>query len=100
MTTITQAMLQNKIDYLNKITNSPKVSYVRDGEKFTAQIGNFNLYQAYGAYGLHRMVNEGGGVTDRYINGLHTKRELFGLLSALIDGFELEEKHLESEAAK
>jgi hypothetical protein len=81
-------MLKNKIDYLNQITNSPSKPYsVIDG-KHKANIGNFHLYQAYGAYGLHRMVNEGGGVSDSYIYGLHSKKELKEKLSAFIQGIE------------
>ena len=88
MNTVTQAMLQNKIDYLNKITGSPAKPYIRVDNRSVAQIGNFNLYMAYGAYGLHRISNEGGGVSTP-IYGLHTKRELYAQLSSLINGYEM-----------
>ena len=87
--TITKQMLQDKIDYLNQITNSPIKPYMRSAAgNFIGQIGCFTLHQAYGKFGLHRMVNEGGGVTDRYIYGLHSKKELYALLTAFINGVE------------
>lgn len=85
---VTIAMLKNKIEYLNEITNSPLKPYSRIGDKNIANIGNFHLYQAYGAFGLHRMVSEGGGVTDNHIYGLHTKRELLERLNSFINGLE------------
>jgi len=87
--TVTKQMLQDKIDYLNYVTNSPDTPYTRDDSgKLSANIGCFTLYQAYGEVGLHRMVNEGGGITDRHIYGLHSKKELYALLSAFINGVE------------
>jgi hypothetical protein len=85
---VTIQMLKNKIEYLNEITNSPLKPYSEVNGKIKANIDNFHLYQAYGAYGLHRMVNEGGGVTQNHIYGLHSKRELWDRLSALINGIE------------
>lgn len=85
---VTKAMLQNKIDYLNQITNSPLTAYTKIGESFKSNINHFKLYSAYGAYGLHRIVNEGGGVTDYYVYGLHSKRELLDRLSAFINGIQ------------
>lgn len=81
----TKAMLEGQIEHLNRITNSPLKPYIVVDGKLVAQIGNFNLYQAYGAYGLHRICNDGGGVTTP-IYGLHTKRDLYYQLRALIDG--------------
>lgn len=88
---ITISMLKSKIDYLNEITNSPLKPYSEVNGKLQANIGNFHLYQAYGAFGLHRMVNESGGITDRYVYGLHSKRELFNRLNAFINGLEFNE---------
>ena len=89
MNRITLSMLKNKIEYLNHLTKSPLKPYSEINGKLQANIGNFHLYQAYGAYGLHRMVNEGGGITDSYVYGLHTKRELFYRIDSLIRGIEL-----------
>lgn len=85
-------MLKAKIAYLNEITNSPIKPYENVNGKLKANIGNFHLYQAYGAYSLHRMVNEGGGISDSYVYGLHTKRELFNRLNAFINGLEFNRK--------
>lgn len=91
MSQITLGMLKAKIDYLNELTNSPLKPYSEVDGKYKANIGNFHLYQAYGAYGLHRMVNEGGGITDKHIYGLHSKKELFYRLNAFINGLEFNE---------
>ena len=61
--------------------------YEKDNGKRTAQLGNFHLYQAYGAYGLHEMTNKGGGVRETI--GLGTKKELHTALHKLIQGVEL-----------
>lgn len=89
---VTIQMLKNKIEYLNEITNSPLTPYSRIDNRNIANIGNFHLYQAYGAFGLHRMVNEGGGVSDSYIYGLHTKRELLERLNSFINGLQFNER--------
>lgn len=89
---ITINMLKAKIDYLNEITNSPKKPYSEVDGKLKANIGNFHLYQAYGAYGLHRMVNEGGGVSDNNIYGLHTKKDLYYRLCSFINGLQFNER--------
>lgn len=81
-TRITDKHLQAKIDWLNKITGSPALPYV-DGK---AQIGNYHISGAYGGYCLHRMCNEGGGVSLPLSTGHVTKRELAGLLNAFIAG--------------
>ena len=92
MSQITLSMIKAKIDYLNLITKSPELPYEIVNDKLKANIGNFHLYQAYGMYGLHRMVNEGGGITDRHVYGLHSKRELYYRLNAFINGLEFNEK--------
>lgn len=84
MTRITDKHLQAKIDRLNRITGSPAAPYI-DGK---AQIGNFHLSHAYGGVCLHRMYNEGGGVSSPLSTGHITKRELAGLLDAYLAGIE------------
>lgn len=84
MQRITEAHLQAKIDRLNKITNSPAEPYTNG----KANIGNFHLSHAYGGVCLHRMHNDGGGVSSPLSTGHVTKRELAGLLSAYIAGIE------------
>jgi len=65
------------------------VSYIKqlDGS-FDTQIGNFHLSHAYGGVCLHRMVNEGGGVTDIFGCGHVTKRDLANRMQAFIKGLE------------
>lgn len=85
----TKQHLNNLIQTINKLTNSPATAYTRTETELKGNIGNFYLYQAYGAYGLNRIANEGGGVTNRHIEGLHSKAELYRLLKAFIAGLEL-----------
>tara|TARA_R110000868_G_scaffold225009_1_gene477188 strand:- start:3638 stop:3895 length:258 start_codon:yes stop_codon:yes gene_type:complete len=84
MQRITEAHLQAKIDRLNKITGSPAEPYTNG----KANIGNFHLSHAYGGVCLHRMYNDGGGVSSPLSTGHVSKRELAGLLSAYIAGIE------------
>ena len=72
---------------LNKQLDRPLEPYIKKDGKLTAQIGNFHIYQAYGAYGLHEMVSNGGGI--RQTVELCTKKELYNTLHRLIQGFEL-----------
>lgn len=87
---ITKAQIEAVIEWLNKELNRPLKPYENIDGKFTAQIGNFHLYQAYGAYGLHEMATEGGGI--RQTIGLGTKKELFNSIHRLLDGIRLERK--------
>ena len=84
-TTIKQ--LDLLIAELNKQLDRPEKPYIKENGKLTAQIGNFHLYQAYGAYGLHEMATEGGGI--RQTVDLGTKKELYTALHKLIQGVEL-----------
>lgn len=88
MNRITEKHLQAIIDRLNRITGSPAAPYV-DGK---AQIGNYHISHAYGGVCLHRMHNEGGGVSSPLSTGHITKRELAGLLHAFIAGINTSEE--------
>jgi hypothetical protein len=83
---VTEKHLQAIVDRLNRITGSPTAPYI-DGK---AQIGNYHLSHAYGGVCLHRMFNDGGGVSSPLSTGHITKRELQGLLHAFISGIESE----------
>ena len=83
----TLAQLELLIAELNKLLNRPLKPYEKDNGKLTAQLGNFHLYQAYGAFGLHEMVNKKGAVKE--IIGLGTKKELYTALHKLTQGVEL-----------
>ena len=86
MNTITKKFLEAQIERLNRETNNPPAPYVRDGEKFTAQIGNYHLSGAYGGYSLHRMETDGGGASDVFGSGHITKRDLSARISAMLVG--------------
>lgn len=83
----TLAQIQLLIDELNKQLERPLKPYTKENGKLTAQIGNFHLYEAYGAFGLHEMVNERGAVKETI--SLGTKKELYTALHKLIQGVEL-----------
>ena len=83
----TLAQIRLLIDELNKQLDRPLKPYIKENDKLTAQIGNFHLYQAYVAFGLHEMANESGGV--RQTISLGTKKELYTALHKLIQGVEL-----------
>lgn len=89
MQRITNKMLEAKAAYLNKITNSPLTPYSKtESGKFKANIGNYHISYAYGGACVHRIMNEGGGVTTPIAYGRIKKRELFDKLCAYIDGIE------------
>ena len=89
MQRITIKFLNAQCARLNRITNSPMESYTRglDGS-FKANVGCYHISQAYGGYALHRMHNEGGGVSEPLSTGHVPARELSGLISAYIAGID------------
>ena len=86
--TITIKFIEAQVNRLNILTNSPLVPYVRTGDRYEAQIGNYHLSGAYGGHALHRMGNEGGGISDVFGCGHVTKRDLSNRISAMIAGIE------------
>lgn len=85
MSRITDKYLDAIVDRLNRITGSPAAPYI-DGK---AQVGNYHISHAYGGVCLHRMHNEGGGVSSPLSTGHIPKRELAGLMHAFIAGMEV-----------
>ncbi len=83
----TLAQIELLITELNKQLDRPLKPYIKENGKYTAQIGNFHLYQAYGAYGLHVISNEGCCIRETIALG--TKKELYTALHKLIQGVEL-----------
>lgn len=82
MQRITEKHLQAVVDRINRITNSPAEPYING----KAQIGNYHLSHAYGGVSLHRMSNEGGGVSSPLSSGHVPKRKLYNLMHAFISG--------------
>jgi hypothetical protein len=78
--------LKDLCTYINELKGTPIKPYDRIEGQFKANIGNYHLYQAYGAVGLHRMCNEGGGITE--ILSLSTKKELYDKMHAYIKGIQ------------
>jgi len=83
-----EKQLQSIVDRINTVTKSPATSWTRNGDKYTANIGNYHLSFAYGGVELDRMVNVGGGVTCPLGSGHVTKRELANRLYAFLAGLE------------
>ena len=84
---VTIADLERKITLLNEVTNNPEKPYIFKDDRSIAQIGNYHLAGAYGGYQLHQMC-EGGGVRDVLYSGYTTKKDLYYLISAYIQGIE------------
>lgn len=89
MNRITRKDLQAVVDRLNRLVGASLEAYVKEGDKYAAQIGNFHISGAYGGVALHRMVNKSGGVSDVFSRGHMPTRELYELIHAYICGFEL-----------
>ncbi len=85
MNRVTEKQLEAIVDRINRITGSPSAPYI-DGK---AQVGNYHISHAYGGVALHRMYNEGGGVTSPLSTGHIPKRELAALMYAFINGIEV-----------
>lgn len=89
MDRITNKQLDSLCDWLNTMTNSPTTYSTRNEDgQFKANIGHFHISHAYGGVCLHRVMNEGGGVTTPIVHGHVSKRELFNLMHAFIKGLD------------
>lgn len=87
---ITEKQLRALVDRLNRETGSPLEAYTKgDNGRYHANIGNYHLDCAYSGFTLARMVNESGGITHPIGWGRYfTKRELWFVLQAFMDGIE------------
>jgi hypothetical protein len=86
---ITERDLQGVVDRINRVTNSPAAPYAKDETgRMRAQVGNYHISHAYGGVCLHRMFNEGGGVSTPLCSGHVPKRELYNLMHAYLRGME------------
>lgn len=89
MTRITQQHLQAVCDRINAATGMPAAPWEKDIDgKWRAQIGNYHLSGAYGGVSLHRMVSDGGGVSDVFDCGYVPKRHLADRMHAFLRGIE------------
>ena len=92
MTRITVKDLEARINYLNKITDSPALPWTKIEGKLCGNIGNYHLDQAYGGCALYRMDNESGGVEDISRIGHARKGELYNWINAYIEGIRLQHR--------
>jgi hypothetical protein len=81
--------LQHLVNQINTLTVSPATPYTMEGDKITANIGNYHLSQAYGGVCVHRMDNESGGCTTPIWSGHGTKKEAEMKLRAFICGLQV-----------
>ena len=81
--------LEYLVNQINELTNSPLTPYSRTGEKFTGNIGNFHISQAYGGVCVHRMANTSGGVNTPIWQGHISKREAESQIRSFIRGLEM-----------
>ena len=89
MKRITATDLQFIVNSINRVTNSPSESYTKDGVgKCIACIGNYYINFAYGGSSLHRIMSEGGGISDVFNSGHMSKRELYERMQAYLLGIE------------
>ena len=88
-TRITIANLEAVVARINRLTGSPATPWRREGDRHRANVGNYHLSQCYGGVCLHRMANEGGGVTTPLVSGHVPKRELYYQLHAFVRGLEV-----------
>jgi hypothetical protein len=87
MERITDKQLDNLAKWLNELTNSPtEYSHRDENGHFRSNVGNYHISHAYGGVCLHRIVNEGGGVTCPIVGGHIPKRALFEQMHAYIKG--------------
>ena len=88
MSRITEKDLQGVVDRINRVTKSPEATYTKIDGKYKANVGNYHLSYAYGGVSLHRINNEGGGISDVFRCGHVPKRELYQRMQAFISGLD------------
>jgi hypothetical protein len=86
---ITAKNLEAIAERINKMTNSPTETYVKDAAgKYIAQIGNYHMSYAYGGAALMRICTNGGGCEDVLRIGHTSKRDMYQAMHAFISGLE------------
>jgi hypothetical protein len=87
MSRITIKNLNEIVNTLNRITNSPNEPYKKDESGMRrAQVGSYYIGQAYGGYTLLRIINSGGGCNQPLASGYIPARELCEHINAYIRG--------------
>lgn len=89
MQRITISHLQAVCDRINRATGSPLQPYVKGNDgTHHAQPGCYHLSRAYGGVSLHRMVTDGGGVSDVFGCGHVPARDLANRMHAFLAGID------------
>ncbi len=83
---ITRSFLDAKVRIINSMMAMPQEPYEQRTDKRVANIGNYHISGANGGFCLHRMVTEGGGVSDVFQCGHIPARELAQRMSAYMAG--------------
>jgi hypothetical protein len=90
---ITRKTLEAIAARINAVTNSPMEPHTMGADgKYHAAIGNFHISGSYGGYALHRMVTDGGGVTDVFNVGHQSARNMADRMYAFVRGLEFAEQ--------
>lgn len=82
MARITDSNLNAVVTRINRLFNVPNDPYTASGEP---NVGNFHLDHAYGGVCLRRMT-KGGGASNVFNCGYVSKKELYSLMFAFIEG--------------
>ena len=86
MERITRTHLAELCKQINAETGSPAEGYTTDADgKNRAAVGHYHIEIAYGGYGLVRICNEGGGITD-VIGGHIPARDLYNCMLGYLQG--------------
>ena len=88
---VTKRDLEGVVKRINLAAGMPLTPYTKSGGKYIANIGNYHLDWAYGGVKLSRMSSAGGGTSDPLYSGYTTKRELYNMLHAFVNGMEAQE---------
>ena len=88
---ITLKMLDSRLQFLNKVANSPSTYCDKVGDApFKANIGHYFIGQQCGGVSLDRVSNESGGIDTIFYTT--TKGELMRLINAFIYGLQAKQE--------
>ena len=88
MNQITRENLENLVNRINELTNSPLEYSDKTILHFKANIGHYYLDGAYGGWKLARITSESGGQADISTIGYVSKGDLHNFMQAYISGLE------------
>ena len=85
---ITEKDLKAVVQRINSILGASETPWTFHSTTKTskANIGNYHISHAYGGVALHRMMREGGGISDVFSSGHIPKKELYYMMQAFITG--------------